>query len=60
MKKKSIMSPYEYFHLEFVSNKVELEKINHIIKSRSNTPIESYIELDIMLAILDRRRKKVK
>lgn len=60
MKKNSIINFYTDLNLKSVSNKVEFENITHTIQSRKDTPIESYIELDVMLVRVDRERKKVK
>lgn len=48
----------ENLHLKLLAIQVELLEINNIVQSRKNTPIDSYIELDTMLAKVNRRRKK--
>ena len=45
-------------HLKSLAIQAELVEINYIVQSRKNTPIDSYIELDAMLARVNRRRKK--
>ena len=42
-----------------IAVQVELVEINHIIQSRRDKPIDSYIELDTMIKRVNNERKKL-
>lgn len=54
----AIIDLSEYLRLKSIADQAEQIEINSIVQSRKNTPIDSYIELDAMLAKVNRRRKK--
>ena len=53
----AIIDLNEYLRLKAIADQAELMEINQTIQSRKDTPMDSYVNLDDMLAKTDNLRK---